>query len=207
MRLASWKTVPFACAMLALAACGSKGGEDAAAGKEGAAGADASASASASGMDAAGPMAGTSPEGTASPSATPAASKTAEAKPATKPAGDGDLSAYVGKWPFDAVNGIKWDDNPIVKAGIEKTVSDAAVRKAMTNLDGPSSPIEMYKGKVSSWSCEAHNCGDHQWNVMVDPKTGAADVCYHNEAKTPGQSRWFLASGKVDMRPGNCSTE
>ncbi len=105
------------------------------------------------------------------------------------------------------LNGVKWNDNPLVKTGIEKTVSDAAARKAILSLPGPASMIALYQGKVASWACEAHNCGDHQWTVMLDPKTAAADVCYHNEAKTLGQSRWFLATGKVDTRAGNCSVE
>lgn len=204
MRRAGWMTVPLACAMFALAGCGSKGGEDAAGeavAGDAAAGADAASDATA----AASPEAAASPAtgGAAAPAATSAATETA----AARPAGGGDLSAYVGKWPFDAVNGVKWNDNPVVKAAIDKTVTDAAARKAIHTLDGPASTIELYQGKVASWSCEAHNCGDHQWNVMVDPKSGAADVCYHNEARTPGQSRWFLAGGKVETRAGNCSTE
>lgn len=200
MRRAGWMTVPLACALLALAGCGSKGGEDAAGGAAAEGAADtASGIADAASTEAAD---ATSTE-TAAPAATPAATETAAAKPAPS----GDLSAYVGKWPFDAVNGVKWNDNPVVKAAIDKTVTDAAARKAIHTLDGPASEIELYQGKVASWACQAHNCGDHQWNVMVDPKSGAADVCYHDEAKTPGQSRWFLASGKVEMRAGNCSTE
>ncbi|WP_324742238.1 hypothetical protein U8326_02975 [Tsuneonella sp. CC-YZS046] len=205
MRLAGWVAVPIACAMLALAGCGSKGGEEAA-GEAVAGDAVAGADAASDETAAASPEAAASPaaDGVAAPTAAPAATETPAAKPA---GGGGDLSAYVGKWPFDAVNGVTWNDNPAVKAAIDKTVTDAAVRKAIHTVDGPASTIELYQGKVASWSCEAHNCGDHQWNVMVDPKSGAADVCYHNEAKTPGQSRWFLASGKVETRAGNCSTE
>lgn len=200
MRRAGWKTAPFACVMFALAACGSKGGEEAAApASEGAAASD-------SAVPGEGETASAAASDTAKPAATAAAPATPEASTA-KGGGAGDLSAYVGKWPFDAVNGVKWNDNPVVKAAIEKTVTDPAARKAIQMVDGPASTIELHQGKVASWSCEAHNCGDHQWNVMVDPKSGAADVCYHNEARTPGQSRWFLAGGKVETRVGNCSTE
>ena len=70
---------------------------------------------------------------------------------------------------------------------------------------GPSAPIATYLGKVGSWGCQVHNCGDHQWAVLVDPRTGETDVCYHNAAKVRGKSRWFLANGAEEIRPGNCA--
>jgi hypothetical protein len=112
--------------------------------------------------------------------------------------------AYVGKYPSDKVSGVSWDEHPAVKAGVRATVTDAAARKAILELEGPASEITLYQGKVAGWACEAHNCGDHQWTVLVDPKTGATDVCYHDAAKLPEKSRWFMAGGKVEQRPGNC---
>lgn len=118
--------------------------------------------------------------------------------------GSGDLAGYVGKYPFDEVDGVTWNDHPLVTAGVAKTVTDDAVREAM-QMDGPSAPIAMYQGKVGAWSCQQHNCGDHQWTVLVDPQTGATDVCYHNAEQSGDQSRWFLADGKEETRAGNCS--
>jgi hypothetical protein len=114
------------------------------------------------------------------------------------------LAAYVGKYPFDKVDGVTWNDHPIVKAGIAATVRDAKVREAITTISGPAAPIEMQDGKVMAWACEAHNCGPHQWAVLIDPRTGAADVCYYDEAASAADSRWFLASGKEEKRAGNC---
>jgi len=121
------------------------------------------------------------------------------------PASANELTAYVGKFPFDAVNGVTWLDHPVVTAGIRKTVTDAAVRRAMQSPGGPSAPIGTYQGKVGSWGCQQHNCGDHHWAVLVDPRTGATDVCYHNVEEAGEASRWFLADGRQETRPGNCS--
>ena len=133
----------------------------------------------------------------------------------TEPAGEarspavigsgGDLNTYVGTFPFDAVDGVTWHEHPMVVAGIRKTVSDAQVRRAMQSPGGPSAPIAVYQGKVGSWGCQQHNCGDHQWAVVVDPKSGATDVCYHNAEQMGDSSRWYLAEGKQETRPGNCS--
>jgi len=117
------------------------------------------------------------------------------------------LSAYVGQFPFDKVGGVSWNENPTVLAGIDKTVKDAAARRAILELPGPSAPIELIGGKVSSWACEQHNCGPHQWMVMVDPATGATDVCYYDEDVDGANARWFLASGREEKRPGNCQVE
>src|SRR5690606_10268166 len=43
----------------------------------------------------------------------------------------GDLTAYVGKFPFEAVAGVAWHDHPMVTAGIRETVTDADVVRAM----------------------------------------------------------------------------
>ena len=123
------------------------------------------------------------------------------------PAGADALSAYVGKYPFDKVDGVTWADQPMVQAGIRKSVTDAAARKAILQWPGPSSPIELIDGKVSAWGCEQHNCGPHQWLVMVDPASGATDVCYYDESKSADSARWFLASGKEESRKGNCQKE
>lgn len=180
---------PLACTLAALAACNSNSSNEA----EG----------------------GTAPETSAVATgqpAVPAASPAASASPAEPAAKDAagsaaGLAAYVGKYPFDKVDGVDWNNNPVVLAGIRKTVTDAAARKAILELEGPASPITLYQGKVASWACEAHNCGDHQWTVMVDPQSGATDVCYHNAAKLPEKSRWFMADGSIQERQGNCPVE
>jgi len=127
--------------------------------------------------------------------------------PVAAEASSGSLAEYVGKSTAEQVNGIDWNHNPTVFAGIRRSVTEASVLEAIKDTSGPAALIELIDGKVSSWACENHNCGDHQWMVMVEPSSGATDVCYHDAAKLPGQSRWYLASGKVEQRPGNCTVE
>lgn len=141
---------------------------------------------------------------TPEPTASPSAAATEAPAAAAKGAPANDLTAYIGKFPFDEVRGVTWDSHPVVVAGIRATVTDAAVRRTITTLEGPSAPIGTYQGKVGSWACEQHNCGDHQWTVLVDPTSGATDVCYHNAAQAADSSRWFIAGGRQETRPGNC---
>ncbi|PZQ23900.1 MAG: hypothetical protein DI569_02725 [Sphingopyxis macrogoltabida] len=146
---------------------------------------------------------GAGEDGVAAP-AGPAVSADADADPAA-PATTANFAAYVGKYPFDAVNGVSWNDNPAVKAALAATIKDSALLKTITDTPGPSAPIELVDGKVTAWACEQHNCGPHQWAVLIDPATGAADVCYFNEATSATEARWLLAGGKEEQRAGNCS--
>ncbi|BAV64986.1 Ivy family c-type lysozyme inhibitor [Sphingobium cloacae] len=121
---------------------------------------------------------------------------------ATAPAAD-TFSRYVGKYPFDKVGAHSWNDDPAVKSAIEAAVPDAKVRKWVLAAEGPSSPIEMIDGRVAAWTCETHNCGPHQWVTLIDPVTGAAQVCYFDEAAATDKTRWFTA-GKEESRSGQC---
>ena len=136
-------------------------------------------------------------------SGTKAAPGPAQTSPLPPTAGT-KLASYVGKYPFDKIDGVAWNDHVLVKAGIAATVKDAAARKAIATTEGPSAPIEMKDGKVVAWSCEQHNCGAHQWSVHIDPRTGATDVCYFDEAADPDKARWFLANGAEEKREANC---
>jgi hypothetical protein len=142
----------------------------------------------------------------ASNAAAEAANAAGNAAPANEspaaPAADA-FSRYVGKYPFDKVGAHSWNDDPAVKSAIETAVSDAKVRKWVLADEGPSSPIEMIDGKVAAWTCETHNCGPHQWVTLIDPKTGAAQVCYFDEAVAPDKTRWFK-NGKEESRAGKC---
>lgn len=138
--------------------------------------------------------------------AQPAPAPTTEAKAAPAASGP-NLSAYVGKYPFEAVDGVAFKDHPLVKAGIAKTVTNARIRTAITTTPGPSAPIATVDGKIASWSCQQHNCGEHQWAILIDPATGATDVCYQNDPAMVSETRWFLADGKEEKRKGDCGVD
>ncbi len=125
-------------------------------------------------------------------------------EPASAPKTNSGLAAYLDHFPFDVVDGVTWNDHPVVKAAIAKTVTNAEIRRTIETLAGPSAPIESHEGKLMSWACEAHNCGPHQWSVLVDPASGAADVCYYNDSVDQARSHWFLAEGAEEWRDGNC---
>lgn len=121
---------------------------------------------------------------------------------AASPAAVPDFSRYVGKYPFDKVDGHSWNDDPAVIAAITAAIPDAKIRDWVLEGEGPASPITTFDGHILSWACEAHNCGPHNWTTIIDPKTGAAEVCYvEEEAAT--KIRWF-GQGKLLARTDPC---
>ena len=121
-----------------------------------------------------------------------------------------DLSDHVGRYPPDVVDGAAFFAVPAVRAAVEAAVPDAEVRGWIFDKAGPQSPIALVGDRLSSFGCETHNCGDHNWVVLIDKAATKAEVCYR-DAETmvgamAGQSRWY-AAGKAEMRPGECPSE
>ena len=143
--------------------------------------------------------------GSASPGAVPAAApRKAEANGAPMAPPPVDLGAYVGKYPFDKVDGTSFLDTPAVRRAVAATVPDKAVRAWIFEKAGPQSPIVLKDGKLLAWGCEQHNCGAHNWTIAIDPAGTAADICYFDETVDTGQAKWYLASGTSEMRKDSC---
>ncbi len=110
---------------------------------------------------------------------------------------------YVGKYPFDKVDGNSWNSDPAIISAIKAAVSDAKIQAVVLEADGPATPIAQKDGKILAWACEAHNCGPHNWTTIVDPVSGAAEICYVNDDAAPGKTRWFR-DGKEEIKSAPC---
>ncbi len=104
------------------------------------------------------------------------------------------LTAYVGRYPRDAVDGVGFFDRTQVATAIDGVVPDATLRRAIVRADGPTTPIFRVGDRVASWGCETGNCDDRHWTVLVDPD-GRGEVCYHDTATMGTASRWYTATG------------
>lgn len=127
------------------------------------------------------------------PSPTPTSTST--------PAASTSLSGYVGKYPFDKVNGTSFLDLPAVRTAVAGAVSDAKIRAWIFDKAGPQTPIAMVDGKLAAWGCEAHNCGPHQWTVLIAPDGGDAEVCYLPDGAA--KADWY-AHGAKEARTDAC---
>lgn len=128
--------------------------------------------------------------------ATPLASPTPSASPTTA-----NLSRYVGKYPFDLVAGTRFVDEPAVRAAVARVVPDANVRDTVLSRDATANPVAQWDGRILSWACEAHNCGPHNWAIVITPDGHDAAVCYYDADEHV--SRWYPASFR-DPTPDGC---
>lgn len=113
------------------------------------------------------------------------------------------LSAYIGKYPYEKVQGVVFLKNPALVAAVKKDALPKGVAKWVLSVDTTQVPIVEQDGKLVAHACEPHNCGDHQWAILIDKASGSADVCYHNPSETgEGKSRWYLSTGKNELRDG-----
>lgn len=113
------------------------------------------------------------------------------------------LTAYVGRYPRDAVDGVAFYDRTEVATALNDAVGDPAIRRAIRSDAGPQTPIFAAGKRVVAWGCEAHDCDDHDWALLVDPATGKGEVCYHDADVAGGATRWY-AGGPPVTRLGDC---
>lgn len=119
------------------------------------------------------------------------------------------LSEYVGKYSSGKVKDVAFLQHPAVLAGVKKAIPSGRVRDRVLDHHATQAPIARSGGKLVAHACEPHNCGDHQWSILIDPASGATDVCYYNGATARDhKARWYLSSGKVELRDtAGCPSE
>ena len=124
--------------------------------------------------------------------------------PQPSPSAAADLARYIGHDPFDAIGGVRFLDQPVVTKAVTALVPDPMIRSLVLGGDGPGTPIVLQAGKLVAWGCETHNCGDHDWSILIASDGGGAQVCYHDAATMQGRARWYVAPGRSEMRDGDC---
>lgn len=124
---------------------------------------------------------------------------------ATPAPASGPLAAYVGKLTSDSVGGSTFVARPEVRSAVELLVPDAGVRHWILNPDTTQSPIELRGGKLYSSACEPHNCGPHQWTILIGPDGSGAEICYHDDRQDSAHSRWYAVGRPPETRPGYCT--
>ncbi|MDB5706795.1 MAG: lipoprotein [Sphingomonas bacterium] len=123
--------------------------------------------------------------------------------PGQKP--DTPITAYVGKYPHDAVGGVMFFDRTDVSNALMTAVPDAGIRGHFGEVRGPEKAIFARGNKVGATGCDAQDCSGRNWTFLVDPAEGASEACYHDTATMGDSSRWFT-NGAPFMRQGQCPT-
>ena len=145
----------------------------------------------------------------AAPASEAAYASAAEAMPASSSRQAAPpLSAYVDKYPFDAVDGVRFIDHPLVRAAMERSGAPEEALDYIRNDNTVVVPIIEVDGRLMSRGFEAASGGDVNWGILISLDGQRGAVCYSTgvEKYTRGAD-WFIDGEKAftlyDMCPGD----
>lgn len=129
-------------------------------------------------------------------------------KPIPGQAHSNPITAYVGKYPTDAVDGVGFYDRTEVARALIDAVGDETIRRRFTARDAVTVPIfTTGDGRVAAHGCQPHDCADANWTLIVAADGSRGEACYHDAATMGTTSRWYAASAVPKSRPGDCPQE
>lgn len=120
-----------------------------------------------------------------------------------------DLSLYVGKYPFDVVNGHRFLDHPAVKAAIAAAVPDPKQRAAVVfEDDGLGLPIvRVDGGRILAWGGAKRAEDRYNWAVVIAPDGSKPEVCIYDGVgygEDFQSAQWFEPGRPGIMKQGSC---
>ncbi|PZO04247.1 MAG: hypothetical protein DCF29_10585 [Alphaproteobacteria bacterium] len=118
------------------------------------------------------------------------------------------LSAYVDKYPFDAVDGVTFIDHPLVRAAIERSGAPAEALEFLRNDNTVVVPIREVDGRLMSRGFEPAVGGDVNWGILISLDGQRGAVCY-STGVVPDVSGadWYIDGEKAFTRYEMCPSE
>ena len=120
-----------------------------------------------------------------------------------------DLTPYIGKYPFDVVNGHRFLDHPAVKAAVAAAVPDAKTRAGIAFADrGLGLPIvRVAGGRILIWGGEWRAEDRYNWAVVIAPDGTKGEVCIFEAVGDDPElwsATWYVAGRPAVMKQGDC---
>ncbi|MDR6834144.1 MULTISPECIES: hypothetical protein [unclassified Sphingopyxis] len=120
-----------------------------------------------------------------------------------------DLTPYVGKYPFDVVNGHRFLDHPAVKAAVAAAVPDAKARAGIAFADRSLGiPIvRVAGGRILIWGGEWRAEDRYNWAVIIAPDGSKPEVCIYDAGDYDADlqsSSWYTPGQPAVMKQGTC---
>lgn len=118
------------------------------------------------------------------------------------------LSAYVGKYPFDAVDGVTFVDHPLVHTAMERSGAPTEALDFLRNDNTVVVPIREVGGRLMSRGFEPASGGDVNWGILISLDGQRGAVCYSTgvEEYTRGAD-WYIDGEKAFTLFDMCPSE
>ena len=145
------------------------------------------------------------PQGAASVSEAAYSSAEAATPAPRSPQDAPPLSAYVGKYPFDAVDGMNFIDHPLIRATMERSGAPAEALDFLRNDNTVVVPIREIDGRLLSRGFEPASGGDVNWGILISLDGQRGAVCY-STGVVPDVSGadWYIDGEKAFTRYEMC---
>jgi len=88
------------------------------------------------------------------------------------------LSRYVGKHPFDAVEGVTFFQHPAVRAAIIASGVDRDTQKSIFFDDNVVGVVTKTRGRLLLHGYDPAGAGSTNWAILMIPDGSKAAVCY-----------------------------
>jgi len=129
-------------------------------------------------------------------------------KPLPGQAHSNPITAYVGKYPGDTVDGVGFFDRTEVSRALVDAVGEESIRRRFTDREAVTVPIyRAPDGRIAAHGCEPHDCDGRNWTFLVAPDGARGEACYHDGETMGDRSRWFVDHAAPALRPGTCPQE
>ena len=115
------------------------------------------------------------------------------------------LSAYVGKTPLEAVDGVTFLNHPLVRAAIDRSGAPNEASALARSRDTVTSPIMEVQGRILSRGSAPASGGDVNWALLISLDGQRAAVCY-STGVVPDVSGadWYIDGEKAFTRYEMC---
>ena len=115
------------------------------------------------------------------------------------------LTAYLGRSPRDAVDGVSFFDRTDVSGVLIDMIADADLRDQIIGREARQFPVFRKGSLIAAHGCVPDDCEGRNWTVLVaaDGNRDLAAVCQHDAATLGDTSRWSTRRGD-ERRPGRC---
>lgn len=122
----------------------------------------------------------------------------AEPTPAETPS-DGEtpaappLSSYVGKYPWDKVDGVDFLHHPLVIKAVENAYDDIKVRSLVLGGQGRTGPIIETRGRLWMRYDDPRGAGSYNWGLLVSEDGRKSAICLAEGDPVPDVSgtKWY----------------
>jgi hypothetical protein len=120
-----------------------------------------------------------------------------------------NLSAYVGKYPYDVVGGYRFFDHPVVRAAVARTVRDPRKRAGIRVDPGAVNVpiVRVAGGRILAWGGAKRAEDAENWAVVIAPDGSKPEVCIYDGLGNDDElqsSQWFEPGQPGIFKVGRC---